>query len=67
MKGVRRVNLQNLIDYSKVYNEPDPLYGIDLPAPLDNEKCRSAILMRCGLLEPVYNDPPIMILAYFVK
>ena len=62
------MNLQNLIDYSKIYNEPDPLYGIDLPQPLDNEKCRSAILMRCGLLEPVYNDPRVfreMIYTWF--
>lgn len=62
------MNLQNLIDYSKIYNEPDPLYGIDLPEPLDNEKCRSAILMRCGLLEPVYSDPRVfreMIYTWF--
>ena len=65
---MRTVNLQNLIDYSKTMNEPDPLYGIDLPQPLDNEKCRSAILMRCGLLEPVYNDPRVfreMIYTWF--
>lgn len=62
------MNLQNLIDYSKIYNEPDPLYGIELPNPLDAEKCRSAILMRCGLLEPVYNDPRVfreMIYTWF--
>lgn len=53
------MNLQNLIDYSKIYNEPNPLYGVDLPDPLDNEKCKSAIMMRCGLLEPVYGDPAI--------
>lgn len=68
MKGVKRVNLQNLIDYSKIYNEPDPLYGVELPSPLDAEKCKSAILMRCGLLEPVYNDPRVfreMIYTWF--
>ena len=62
------MNLQNLIDYSKIYNEPDPLYGVELPEPLDAEKCKSAILMRCGLLEPVYSDPRVfreMIYTWF--
>lgn len=62
------MNLQNLIDYSKMMNEPDPLYGVELPDPLDAEKCKSAILMRCGLLEPVYNDPRVfreMIYTWF--
>ena len=62
------MNLQNLIDYSKIYNEPDPLYGVELPKPLDAEKCKSAILMRCGLLEPVYSDPRVfreMIYTWF--
>lgn len=62
------MNLQNLIDYSKIYNEPDPLYGVELPAPLDSDKCKSAIMMRCGLLEPVYNDPRVfreMIYSWF--
>lgn len=65
---MRTVNLQNLIDYSKTMNEPDPLYGVELPDPLDAEKCKSAILMRCGLLEPVYNDPRVfreMIYTWF--
>ena len=65
---MKKVNLQNLIDYSKMMNEPDPLYGVELPDPLDAEKCKSAILMRCGLLEPVYNDPRVfreMIYTWF--
>lgn len=53
------MNLINLIDLCKVYNLPDPLSGIALPAPLDAEACRSAILIRCGMLEPVYYEPEV--------
>lgn len=53
------MNLINLIDLCKVYNLPDPLSGISLPAPLDAEACRSAILIRCGMLEPVYYEPEV--------
>lgn len=53
------MNLINLIDLCKVYNLPDPLSGIKLPAPLDADACRSAILIRCGMLEPVYYEPEV--------
>ncbi|MBR3320598.1 MAG: hypothetical protein IKG04_01440 [Exiguobacterium sp.] len=53
------MNLINLIDLCKVYDLPDPLSGIALPAPLDAEACRSAILIRCGMLEPVYYEPEV--------
>lgn len=53
------MNLINLIDLCKVYDLPDPLSGISLPAPLDAEACRSAILIRCGMLEPVYYEPEV--------
>lgn len=53
------MNLINLIDLCKVYNLPDPLSGILLPAPLDAEACRSAILIRCGMLEPIYYEPEV--------
>lgn len=51
------MNLQNLVDYCK-YNElPSLFVGVTLPAPLDVDTCISAIMVRCGLLTPVYNDP----------
>lgn len=53
------MNLINLIDLCKVYDLPDPLSGISLPAPLDTEACRSAILIRCGMLEPIYYEPEV--------
>lgn len=53
------MNLINLIDLCKVYDLPDPLSGISLPAPLDADACRSAILIRCGMLEPVYYEPEV--------
>ena len=63
------MNLINLIDLCKVYNLPDPLSGIALPAPLDNAACRSAILIRCGMLEPQYYEPEVFteILASWFK
>ena len=53
------MNLINLIDLCKVYDLPDPLSGISLPAPLDADACRSAILIRCGMLEPIYYEPEV--------
>ena len=52
------MNLQNLIDYCREFDLPDPFSGATVPAPLDIEKVKSAIMVRCGLLTPVYNDPP---------
>lgn len=53
------MNLQNLIDYCRVYDLPDPLSGIVVPEPIDADRVRSAIMMRCGLLEPVYPQPDV--------
>ena len=53
------MNLINLIDLCKAFNLPDPLSGIVLPSPLDPEACRSAILVRCGMLEPIYYEPEV--------
>ena len=53
------MNLQNLIDYCKVYNLQDPLSGISVPSPIDSDRVRAAIMMRCGLLEPVYPEPDV--------
>ena len=53
------MNLINLIDLCKVYNLPHPLSGVVLPSPLDSEACKSAILIRCGALEPQYYEPEV--------
>lgn len=52
------MNLQNLVDYCRDFGLPDPFSGATVPAPLDVDKVKSAIMVRCGLLTPVYNDPP---------
>ena len=51
------MNLQNLVDYCKLNDLPDVFSGADLPEPLNVETCVSAIMVRCGLLTPVYTDP----------
>ena len=51
------MNLQNLVDYCRDFGLPDPFSGAMVPAPLDVDKVKSAIMVRCGLLTPVYNDP----------
>ena len=53
------MNLINLIDLCKVYSLPHPLSGVVLPSPLDSEACKSAILVRCGTLEPQYYEPEV--------
>lgn len=57
------MNLQNLIDYCKVYDLPDPLSEINVPSPINSGRVRAAIMMRCGLLEPVYPEPDVFRLA----
>ena len=51
------MNLQNLINYCKDFGLPDPFSGASVPAPLDVEMVKSAIMVRCGLQTPVFNDP----------
>lgn len=51
------MNLQNLVDYCKEFDLPDPFAGAFVPDPLDRDTCLSAIMVRCGLLTPVFNDP----------
>lgn len=53
------MNLQNLINYCAVYELPDPLSGISVPDPIDADRVRAAIMMRCGLLEPIYPEPDV--------
>lgn len=64
------MNLQNLVDYCRDFGLPDPFSGATVPAPLDVEKVKSAIMVRCGLLTPVFNDPPTctnMITQWFTE
>ena len=51
------MNLQNLIDYCRDLGLPDPLSGVSVPAPLNSDTMKSAIMVRCGLQTPLYGDP----------
>ena len=62
------MNFQNQIDYLQLKSE-DILSGLEVPAPLQAETLKTQIVMRCGLLEPVYTEPEIMqtAIAQFFK
>lgn len=51
------MNLQNLVDFCEGAGLPSPFAGATVPAPLNVDICISAIMVRCGLLTPCYNDP----------
>lgn len=51
------MNLQNLVDYCREFDLPDPFSGATVPDPLNLDAVISAIMIRCGLLTPVFNDP----------
>lgn len=51
------MNLQNLVDYCDINNLQSPFALAYVPTPLDLNKCLSAIMVRCGLLTPVFDDP----------
>lgn len=51
------MNLQNLVDYCEYNHLPSPFAGASVPEPLDLDTCLSAIMIRCGLLTPMFNDP----------
>ena len=53
------MTLQNLIDYCQEIGVESPLVGVNVPRPLDNETMKSAIMVRCGLLTPVYGEPDV--------
>lgn len=53
------MNLQNLIDYGQ-YSDIDIFSGVQVPAPLSADTTKSAIMVRCGLLTPVYSEPETM-------
>ena len=50
--------LQSLMDYCKGHNI-DPFENCTTPEPIDIELLKSYIMLRCGLLQPVYGEPEI--------
>lgn len=53
------MNLQNLVDYCEEFGLPDPFSGASVPAPLNLDAVKSAIMIRCGLLTPLYGEPEV--------
>lgn len=51
------MNLQNLVNYCHDFDLPDPFSGAVVPKPLNIDMVKNAIMIRCGLLTPVYQDP----------
>lgn len=51
------MNLQNQIEYLQKVDGVDMFDGCTVPAGLDMERVRGAIVMRCGLLTPLYSEP----------
>lgn len=54
------MNLNNIVQYCKIYNLPDIFEGINVPAPLSKKAVRSAIMVKCGLLTPVFGEPDVL-------
>ena len=53
------MNLQNLVDYCEGAGLPSPFSGANVPDPLNLETVVNAIMIRCGLLTPVYPEPEV--------
>lgn len=53
------MNLQNQIDYGQEFGI-DVLRGVQAPEPLNTETLKSLIVIRCGLLTPVFSEPETM-------
>lgn len=52
------MNLQNLVDYAQ-YRGIDIFSGVSVPDPLDAETVKSAIMIRSGLMTPLYLEPEV--------
>ena len=52
------MNLQNLIDAGR-HENIDIFSGVTVPAPLDAETVKSAIMIRSGLMTPLYKEPKV--------
>ena len=50
------MNLQNVYDYCQD-NNIDIFEGCTTPAPIDADLLKSYIMLRCGLLTPIYAEP----------
>lgn len=53
------MNLQNLVDFCEGAGLPSPFAGANVPDPLNLETVINAIMIRCGLLTPVYSEPEV--------
>ena len=51
-------NLQNLVDYCR-YHEIDLFENCTTPEPIDINLLKSYIMLRCGLLQPIYGEPEL--------
>lgn len=54
------MNLMNQIHYLEMFDLPLMFSGCSVPAPLVFDDVVSAIVKRCGLLEPAYSEPQVM-------
>lgn len=52
------MNLQNLIECGEIEGV-DIFDGVSVPAPLDAETVKSAIMVRSGLMTPLYKEPRV--------
>ena len=50
--------LQNLLDYCK-HENIDLFENCTTPDPIDVELLKSYIMLRCGLLQPIYGEPEV--------
>ena len=55
----KTMTLQNLVDFCQGAGLPDPFSGATVPAPLNLDTVKSAIMVRCGLLTPLYGEPEV--------
>lgn len=53
------MNFQNQVDYGQEFGL-DVLSGVPEIAPLNRDTLKSHIMMRCGLLIPLYSEPETM-------
>ena len=51
------MNLQNQIEYLREYDLGDMFDECSVPSGLDMERVRGAIVMRCGLMTPLFSEP----------
>ena len=57
------MNLQNQIEYLKNILNLDLFDDCSVPAGLDLERVKGAIIMRCGLLTPLFSEPTVQRMA----